>query len=156
MQERKINFAVCVHMMRWFDSHAAGGFNKHQGRNIWMILLQPHTHWNVVCYTCNWKKEKKKDQHTLKLRANGHNNFQHLVGSCNNSQQHVDLPTSRANIFSRAWSAIGRFFMFWGQLLQPEMRSDGIWKSLNNTQQGVQTDGEHVISNNDASVCSRL
>ena len=29
------------------------------------------------------KKRKKKDQHTLKLRANGHNNFQHLVGSCN-------------------------------------------------------------------------
>ena len=56
MQERKINFAVCVHMMRWFDSHAAGGFNKYQRRNMWMILLQPHTHWNVVCYTYNLKK----------------------------------------------------------------------------------------------------
>ena len=23
---------------------------------MWMILLQPHTHWNVVCYTYNLKK----------------------------------------------------------------------------------------------------
>ena len=23
---------------------------------MWMILLQPHTHWNVVCYTYNFKK----------------------------------------------------------------------------------------------------
>ena len=83
MQERKINFAVCVHMPCWFDRHAAGGFNKHQRRNMWMILLQPHTHTGMLYVTPAIEKKKKKDQHTLKLRANGHNNFQHLVGSCN-------------------------------------------------------------------------
>ena len=51
----------------------------------------------------------------------------------------------RAQIFSRARSASGRFFMFsaaksnqrakprrsrWGQLPEPEMRSEGLWESL--------------------------
>ena len=50
----------------------------------------------------------------------------------------IDLPTSRAQSFSRARSASGRFFMFsaakaserasgasaWGQLAEPEVRSE--------------------------------
>ena len=56
----------------------------------------------------------------------------------------LDLPTSRAEIFSRAQSASGRIFMFsaakanerdkspsrWGQLPEPEMRNEGLWESL--------------------------
>ena len=52
----------------------------------------------------------------------------------------LDLPTSRAHVFSRARSASGRLFMFsaakanerdkshsrWGQLPEPEMRSEGL------------------------------
>ena len=67
----------------------------------------------------------------LKIRANGRNNCQHCwpnnVGSC------LDLPTNRAQISSRSRSASIRLFMFsgakasWGQLLEPEMRSEGLW-----------------------------
>ena len=42
----------------------------------------------------------------------------------------IDLPTSRAKIFSRARSASGRFFCFPRQLTEPEIRSQGRWESL--------------------------
>ena len=56
----------------------------------------------------------------------------------------LDLPTSRAQIFSWVRSASCSFFMFsaakaneknkipsrWGQLPEPEMRSEGLWESL--------------------------
>ena len=42
----------------------------------------------------------------------------------------IDLPTSRAKIFSRARSASRRFFCFLRQLPEPEIRSQGRWESL--------------------------
>ena len=54
----------------------------------------------------------------------------------------VDLPTTRTQIFSRTRSASGRFsaakpserararLSCWGQVLEPEIRSEGLWESL--------------------------
>ena len=66
-----------------------------------------------------------------------------LLPVSRSERENLDLPTSRAQIFSRARSASGRFFMFpalkaseraigsrWGQLPEPETKSERLWEYL--------------------------
>ena len=49
---RMIDFAICIYMFRYWDSHVVRWLHVYQRWCVRVVLLQPHTHWNVVCCAC--------------------------------------------------------------------------------------------------------
>ena len=47
-----IDFSICIDMFRYCDSHVVRWLHIYQWWYVRVALLQPHTHWNVVCCAC--------------------------------------------------------------------------------------------------------